>query len=223
MPARFIAFCGGFLDGQIASYDEVISSLWMPVADYKWSQERIPAFDDEAWVFHFKGQHECKGDDMTQSFAGPSLLEQLVVELDEGLYKLLNDEMSQEEALKLKSYLRGIAYTVSKFMQGYYKTADDVVTEVAKRYEMRVVRGEQSYESPGLGTRRYENVRASKYAMAKDLNEVPLHSAEEKVKHNLTDQQVIAVRNARSSGKMGDDEICSIFKITPTVLRAVCR
>lgn len=210
------AFCGGPVNGIAMPIEDAIHSYWVPLDEYKWSQETVTLADGEAWVFHWNYDHEPFENWEAVMGAGPSLVELMWVELDAG-YKKLNETGSQMEPVvfgQMQGYLRGIAWCIAHFMNPLFTTADQVVRECMIRYEH--FKSGEPYETKGLGSRRYETATASKYAT---LNQTATQA--EKPKHNLSPEQVEKIKAARASGMFSDDDICEMYKLKIETLRSL--
>lgn len=136
--------------------------------------------------------HRCPASNGSTKVAwvtyGPSLLEKTWAELDRITGLLVEGERSEEGI----GYARGLAFTLSLFMMPHFTTPADIACEAKKRYKMKLVNEE--YETPGLGTRKYEAPPAD-FKTEKQSPERAKVMSKSKGKQ-LSDTEEAAIKNA---------------------------
>lgn len=86
-----------------------------------------------------------------------TLVEQIWDKLDAEMVKIKSAPTSsaeQVDVLQATQRARAFAEVLAIFMVPHFRTADDIAREAAKRYKAK--QAGEDYETPGLGSRRYE-------------------------------------------------------------------
>lgn len=161
-----------------------------------------------------------------------TLLESLWAKADQHYDALMGPELAgfgpgDPQKAKAQGILRGYCESILVFMDHVFATPDDVAREIVKRGKARAA-GE-SYETIGLGSRRYEmpfakgsQQEAQQTAMTKGLS---YHAAKEKPKVevtipvHLTVEQQAAIRN--TSGMFPVAELAKLYNVSPAVINHI--
>lgn len=218
-----IYFCGGPLDGLCHTVKQLLSftAFKYPITDYQYSNEvaHNRPHNIQAQVWHYKFSHEPSQEgfymsDIRQTH--PTLVEQLWIEVDACYKKLMNDNtMTADQTTALKGYMRGIAWTLSKFMRPYFTSANAIVGEVQKRHTMRTA-GE-AYETPGLGSRMTEAIPGS------NSKYTDVHTAPAPVNgtSKFSEEQIRKIKNARDRSGLPIEAVAQSYKITVKELQSL--
>lgn len=207
-------FCGGPIDGLAFPTEFLTSnrSLWLPVAEYKWSEETVVRNGVEANIWHWNYDHEPTAAESWNGMEGPSLVENLWTELDASYHKFNNDNtINSEEVTRLKGYMRGIAWCLSVFMKPHFMTADSIVEECHRRY-IHSLDPESTYCTPGLGVRRAEFPEGSKYSRTNIAPTV--------LKHNFDEETISKIKGALAAGISATD-LASLYGVSADVIKGL--
>lgn len=91
-----------------------------------------------------------------QMTAGPTLLQRTWDLLDAEMNAIIANQFGDDDILlKHKTRARAIAEVLAMFMVPHFSTPEDIAREAQRRHLARVD-GDTEYETPGLGSRRYE-------------------------------------------------------------------
>lgn len=150
-----------------------------------------------------------------------TLVERMWEMADEGYEKLIT---ATEPDDKLKGELRGYAEMIALFMSPYFKSANEIVHEVVKRWKMKEA-GER-YETPGIGARMYETPpnEPNKYARVSQATKPPpepIVHVSKQTKHNLSDSDCATIRETMQAGMMTAEMMAPAFGVTPAIIRAI--
>lgn len=207
-------FCGGPVDGLAfpTRYLTSSCSFWLPIMDYKWSEETIVRNGVAANIWHWNYNHEPTKAEKWNGMEGPSLVEALWTELDASYHKFNNDNtITSEEVTRLKGYMRGIAWSLCVFMKPHFMTADSIVEECHRRY-LHSLDPESTYCTPGLGVRRAEFPEGSKYSKTNIAPTV--------LKHDLDESTIAKIKGALAAG-IGVDDLARMYDVKPDIIKSL--
>lgn len=99
-------------------------------------------------------EHKCPYQGGITKIAGSitmTLVEDMWAKADKAYAAIADDGIGSEEVLKRKGVARGMAEMIAIFSAPHFRTGDEVVRELMKR-----AAGGSEYQTPGLGSRRFE-------------------------------------------------------------------
>lgn len=134
-----------------------------------------------------------------------TLVEQMWEMLDVEFSVLAAEDFKNEVR---KARARAIAECIALFMKPHFVTADDVIREAKKRHE----NGEE-YETPGLGSRRYETEPPYTTGAVKPRRSAPKPPAPKPAKQ-LDEQTAKAIRFALESKMFTPEELAKTYSIS---------
>lgn len=155
--------------------------------------------------------------------AGPTLLQRMWDELDATMNSLKNDAPGSPELNELKVRARAQAEFIAMFMVPHFRTANEVAKEAMRRYQARQG-GDKEYETPGLGTRRFEPPPGvNKYAPTPKNTPKKAAVAAPKVKNTkpLPDKAKPGVALALKSGKFTKQQLATMYGVSIETIEAV--
>jgi hypothetical protein len=157
-------------------------------------------------------EHECPyigGITHIGSSVTATLLEQAWEKADL-VYDRLCSAETEEQSKPLAAQLNGMCQVIALFMPPLMRTPAEVGTEIRKRKNMRDA-GEH-YETPGLGSRRYESATAGK------PRQMP---AAERATKVLSEQERKAIKFAMDSKMFKAEQLAATYDVTVEVINAV--
>jgi hypothetical protein len=145
-----------------------------------------------------------------------TLLESCWEDADSIYEKLVEDEtLNDQQREALKNQLNGMCRMIARFMPPIMHTAREVGDEIRKRKNMRDAH--ETYETPGLGNRRYESVNAQR---AKE-GRAPVTTPAVRAAKVLTEQERKAIKFAAASGMFTVADLAKTYDVTEAVIREV--
>lgn len=162
---------------------------------------------------HFTHQCPRRGPNV---LAGKSILEQAWNQLDHAVEQIVSMQKNPDlktSLAEVKSAARGKAEIIALFMVPHFRTADDVSREAMRRYKLKQA-GEEVI-TPGIGMGRMIMPQTAR-THAKPVSSPPA----EKPKHNLSDQEVKAIKKAAGDG-IPMDMLAQMFKVSVAVIRSL--
>lgn len=156
---------------------------------------------------------------------------EVTMTLVERMWEMIDEEFKELETLKakgvgseeyvlLRGKLRGYAEMLALFMSPYFKDANEITREVVKRSK-----AEADYETPGIGSRRFETPpnEPNKYAVATQHSKPPspkIAIREQTVpQHNLTDDEMASIKE--TAVMMPAEHLAAAFGVSVEVIRYV--
>lgn len=112
-------------------------------------------FDEANHACPWGTEYQAGWFDVTQTLVG-----QLWEKLDNEMDGIMAADPDSSDKMKHSQRARAFAESIAIFMPPFFTTADEVAKEAKRRYDAR--KAGEDYETPGLGSRRYEGaVRAA--------------------------------------------------------------
>jgi hypothetical protein len=159
-----------------------------------------------------RGKHKCPRVAGITHFGASvtlTLLEEAWIAADRVYERVSTEDLDDKKMLLLRGELNGYCKFLAMFSKPYFGTAKEVGDEIRKRHNMRTA-GED-YETPGLGSRRYELADARKG--------VAMPAAERATKV-LTPEEVQTIK-AASAGGFSPEQIAQVYEVTLDVVKSV--
>lgn len=153
----------------------------------------------------------------------PTLVQRMWDMLDETMSSLMNPPGDPEKR-DLKIRARAQAEFIAMFMKPHFTTADMIAVEARRRYNARqegTPEYDPEYETPGLGTRRYEpppgTPRFSRDAKPESTKKTAAPKA--KASKPLPPEAIPGAKMAIESGKFTVAQIAQMYSVSEEAVR----
>jgi len=146
-----------------------------------------------------------------------TLVEQMWDKLDIEYQVLAAEDFKNVER---KARARAIAECIVLFMQPHFTNPDDVIREAKRRYE-----GDEDYETPGLGARRYESAATELVKIREEYAEKRKTRTPRSAPNpadKVDDQTKEAIKAALNFG-LPADKIASTYRLPLAVIEAIAK
>lgn len=158
-----------------------------------------------------------------QVTAGPTLLQRTWDMLDAELEAIIANQFGDDDVIaKHKNRARAIAEVLAMFMVPHFTTADEIAQEASRRHQAKL-NGDTEYETPGLGSRRYEPPPGSPIRGGMESRETKAPARKRsafKSGPKLDPAQVEFCKKALSDGTLDAPTLAGMFKVPVAVVEA---
>lgn len=156
-----------------------------------------------------------------QVTAGPTLLQRTWDMLDEVMVAIM-EPPGDPEKHDAQIRARAIADVLAMFMVPHFKTRDEISAEAVRRYQAKQ-NGDTEYETPGLGSRRYEAPPGSPIRGSIESRETKAPAKKRsafKAGPKLDPAQVEFCKKALGDGTLDAATLAGMFKVPVSVIEA---
>lgn len=148
---------------------------------------------------------------------GPTIQQQKWKMLDDLIDEIMAHSDTERERNSYKIFqarARQMAVVLALSMQPFFHTADEIAEEAMRRYEARK-RGDTEYETPGIGTQRYQPPPGSKrYG---DTTRTERKSPKSKIPSDAVE----GIKKALESGSFSVKQVADLYKVPEAEVQAL--
>ena len=156
---------------------------------------------------------------------GPTLLQRTWDMLDAELDAIIANQFGDEaEILKHKTRARAIAEVLAMFMVPHFETADEIAKEAGRRHKAKLD-GDTEYETPGLGSRKFEPPAGTRSLASEARDKSPRRAAKKSAavaQKRMPSEAIPGAKQALEMKMMTVAQIAKMYGVTEDeVKRAV--